>query len=131
MEELTRRVHAATPFIGTLDVRIVSAGDGEACIRLALRPELTQDLGHAHGGVVGAMADIACNLALRTPSVTVEYKINFLRGAPCDHLRADAMLLREGRTTAVAEAKVWAERDGEAPVLVAVCLATLAPQRRD
>jgi uncharacterized protein (TIGR00369 family) len=131
MEELTRRVHAATPFIGMLGVDIVSAGGGAACVRLPLRLELTQDLGHAHGGVVGALADIACNLALRAPSVTIEYKINFLKGAAADSLRADATLLREGRTTAVAEAKIWAEQADAEPVLVAVCLATLTPQRRE
>ena len=130
IEELTRRVHAATPFIGHLGVEIVAAGDGAATLLLPLRPELTQDLGHAHGGVVGSLADIACNLALRAPSVTIEYKLNFLRGAAGDRLRAEAVLLRDGRSTAVAESRIWAEKEGEEPVLVAVCLATLAPQRR-
>lgn len=131
MEELTRRVHAATPFIGHLGIEIVAAGGGSATLRLPMRPELTQDLGHPHGGVVGALADVACNMALRTPSVTVEYKLNFLKGAPADRLRAEASVVREGRSIAVVEGRIHAERDGEDDVEVAIVLATLAPMYRD
>lgn len=130
-EELTRRVHAATPFIATLGIEIVAAGGGEAVARLPVRPALTQDLGHPHGGVVGAFADFICNLALRTPSVTVEYKVNFLRGAPAEALRAEARIVREGRSIAVAEARVFAEREGAEDVEVALATATLAPMYRD
>ena len=130
-EELTRRVHAATPFIATLGIEILSAGGGAATARLPLRRELTQDLGHAHGGVVGALADFICNLSLRTPSVTIEYKVNFLRGAPADALRAEGRIIREGRSVAVAEARLFAEREGAADVEVALATATLAPMYRD
>lgn len=130
-EELTRRVHAATPFIATLGIEIVTAGGGEAVARLPVRPELTQDLGHPHGGVVGALADFICNLALRTPSVTVEYKVNFLRGAPASTLRAEARIVREGRSIAVAEARIFAEQPGEPDVEVALATATLAPMYRE
>jgi uncharacterized protein (TIGR00369 family) len=131
MEELTRRVRAATPFIDHLAIDIVEAGGGAATTRLPLRPEFTQDLGHPHGGVVGAVADLTCNLALRTPSVTVEYKLNFLKGAAADALRAEARVVREGRSIAVVEGRVWAERAGEDDVEVAIVLATLAPMYRD
>jgi uncharacterized protein (TIGR00369 family) len=130
-EELTRRIHAATPFVGTLDARVVEAGGGRAVLHLPVTEGLTQDLGHPHGGVIGALADIACNLALRAPSVTIEYKVNFLRGSPAAALRAEASLVREGRTTAVAEARIVAERPDGEETLVAICLATLQPVRRD
>ncbi|MEE4361735.1 MAG: PaaI family thioesterase [Pseudomonadales bacterium] len=130
-EELTRRIHAATPFVATLGVEVVSAGGGLARLRMPVTPALSQDLGHPHGGVIGALADIACNLALRAPSVTIEYKVNFLRGSPARTLLADAELIREGRTTAVAEARIYAQRDDAEDVLIALCLATLQPIRRD
>jgi uncharacterized protein (TIGR00369 family) len=130
-EELTRRVHAATPFIATLGIEIIEAGGGAATARLPMRADLTQDLGHPHGGVVGALADFICNLALRAPSVTIEYKVNFLRGAPADALRAEARIVREGRSVAVAEAHLYAERAGEEDVEVALATATLAPMYRE
>jgi uncharacterized protein (TIGR00369 family) len=130
-EELTRRVHAATPFIATLGIEILEAGGGRAVARMPVREALTQDLGHPHGGVVGALADFICNLALRTPSVTVEYKVNFLRGAPADALRAEARIVREGRSIAVAEAQVFAELAGQEDLQVALATATLAPMYRD
>ena len=130
-EELTRRVRAATPFIDALGIHIVEAGNGRAVARLTVERALTQDLGHPHGGVIGAFADFICNLSLRTPSVTVEYKVNFLRGAPAEHLRAEGRVVREGRSIAVVEAHIFAERAGEEDVEVAFATATLAPMYRE
>ena len=130
-EELTDRIHRATPFVATLGARVVEAGDGKAVLRMPVSAPLTQDLGHPHGGVVGALADIACNLALRPASVTIEYKVNFLRGAPAQHLRAEAKLLRAGRTTAVTQAEIWAEQEGVEDKLVAIATATLQPIARE
>ncbi|MEC8717312.1 MAG: PaaI family thioesterase [Pseudomonadota bacterium] len=130
-EELTDRIHRATPFVATLGARVVEAGDGKAVLRMPVSAPLTQDLGHPHGGVVGALADIACNLALRPASVTIEYKVNFLRGAQAQHLRAEAKLLRAGRTTAVTQAEIWAEQDGLEDRLVAIATATLQPIARE
>ncbi len=124
-------MHAATPFIATLGIEIVAGGGGEAVARLPVRPELTQDLGHPHGGVIGAFADFICNLALRTPSVTVEYKVNFLRGAPAEALRAEARIVREGRSIAVAQAHIFAEQTDAEDVEVALATATLAPMYRE
>ena len=130
-EELTRRVRAATPFIDTLDVTIVAAGDGRAVARLPVTKGLTQDLGHPHGGVVGAFADFICNLALREASVTVEYKVNFLRGAPARALRAEGEVVRAGRSIAVVEARIYAEAEDREDVEVARASATLMPMYRD
>ena len=130
-EELTDRIHRATPFVATLGARVVEAGDEEGRARMPVSAPLTQDLGHPHGGVVGALADIACNLALRPASVTIEYKVNFLRGAQAQHLRAEAKLLRAGRTTAVTQAEIWAEQEGLEDRLVAIATATLQPIARE
>jgi len=125
--ELTRRIHKATPFIGLLGVEILTAGNGKAVLRLPLRDELTQDLGYAHGGVVGAFADIAANTAWNLPSLTVEYKVNFLRGARGEQLFARAELLKRGRTLSVAEARVYGQNESGEEVLASIATVTLAP----
>jgi uncharacterized protein (TIGR00369 family) len=128
-EELTRRIRQATPFIDLLGVEVVSAGDDQAVMRLPMRPELTQDVGFAHGGVVGALADLTANMAWRPPSLTVEYKINFLRGAQGKALIARARLLRKGSTVTVSQSEVYGVDDDGNETLAAVCIATLAPYK--
>jgi uncharacterized protein (TIGR00369 family) len=124
-EELTRRIRQATPFIDLLGVEVVSAGDDQAVMRLPMRRELTQDVGFAHGGVVGAFADLAANMAWRPPSLTVEYKINFLRGAKGKALIARARLIRKGSTVTVAQSEVFGVDDDGSESLAAICIATL------
>jgi uncharacterized protein (TIGR00369 family) len=128
-EELTRRIRQATPFLETLGVEVVSAGDDQAVMRLPLRHELTQDVGFAHGGVVGALADLSANMAWRPPSLTIEYKINFLRGAKGKELIARARVLRKGSTVTVSQSEIYAVDDDGAESLVAICIATLAPYK--
>ncbi len=124
--ELTQRIRQATPFLDTLGVEVISAGDDQAVVRLPMRKALTQDVGFAHGGVVGALADLTANLAWRPPSLTVEYKINFLRGAEGEALIARAHLLRKGSTVTVAQAEVFSVDAAGEETLAAVCIATLA-----
>jgi uncharacterized protein (TIGR00369 family) len=128
-EELTRRIRQATPFLETLGVEVVSAGDDQAEIRLPMRKELTQDVGFAHGGVVGALADLTANMAWRPPSLTIEYKINFLRGAKGKELICRARLLRKGSTVTISQAEVFGVDDDGNEHLAAVCIATLAPYK--
>ncbi len=126
-QDLTHRIHQATPFIALLGVEILEAGNDQAVLSLALKQELTQDLGYAHGGVIGALADIAANTAWNTPSLTVEYKINFLRGATGKRLIARAGLLRRGRNISVAEARVFGCDEAGEETLAAVASVTLVP----
>lgn len=126
-EELTQRIQKATPFIQLLGIEITRAdGDGEVEMIMPIKPEFTQNLGHAHGGAVGTLADFACNLAIKDPTVTVEYKINFFAPAAGQSLRAVATTIKSGRKVAVAQADVYAVDNGEEKH-VATCLATLIP----
>lgn len=108
-------------------MRVLKAqGDGSASIDMPIKPEFTQTQGHAHGGAVGTLADVAVNLAHKQATVTVEYKINFLNPAQGQRLRADARVKKAGKKLIVAEADVFAI-NGDDEKLVASCLATLMP----
>ncbi len=126
-EQLTRKIREAIPFIEHLDISIHKGADHEHTeISMPIKPEFTQHLGHAHGGVIGTLADIAANLATKRPTVTLEYKINFLAPADGDTLIARSQVVREGRSTVVVECDVYSVSQGTEK-RIACCLATVMP----
>ncbi|MDX1693650.1 MAG: PaaI family thioesterase [Ketobacteraceae bacterium] len=128
--ELSRKIRDVTPFINHLDVEITrGAGKEYAEIIMPMKPEFTQHLGHAHGGVVGSLADIAANLACKYPTVTLDYKINFLKAAKGQHLIARSWPVREDSGFIVVQSEVFASDNGRES-LVATCLATLVPSSK-
>src|SRR5215212_10158564 len=94
---------------------VVEAGRVE--VALPFRPDLTQQKGFIHGGIIGMIADTACGYAAYSlmPAsaslVTVEYKINILAPA-LGALTARGEVVKAGRTLTVARAEVYA-RDGK------------------
>jgi len=126
-DKLTDRIHAVTPFIKLLGIEISRFNDdGSIEMTMPIKPEFTQNLGHCHGGAVGTLADFACNLAIKAPTVTVEYKINFFAPADGQILRAHARVIKEGKKLAVTQADVYVINNGEEKA-VATCLCTLIP----
>ena len=90
----------------------VEAGASE--IRLPYRPDLTQQKGFVHGGIIGMIADSAAGYAAYSlmpqsaSLVTVEYKMNILAPAR-GSLVARGKVIKSGRTLTVARAEVYAE----------------------
>lgn len=130
VKELSRKIREVTPFINLLDVEITKgAGEDYAEIQMPMKPQFTQHLGHAHGGVVGSLADIGANLACKKPTVTLEYKINFLKPAAGEMLIARSKPVREGSRFIIVQSEVFVLNNGE-EILVATCLATLVPSEK-
>ena len=83
-------------------------------IHLPCRPEVAQQHGYVHGGVVGMIADSAAGYAASTLTaadtavLTVEYKINLLAPAAGQWLIAEGSVVRHGRTLIVTRAEVFA-----------------------
>lgn len=124
-----RQVSAAQGFNAFLGCEVLRVAAGEVDLSVALRPDLTQHHGFAHGAVVGALADDACAWAAATmlgDVVTSSYSIHFLAPGQGARLRAEGRVLRAGRRQATVEARVYAEADGAEPLLVAVALGTVA-----
>ncbi|MDA8308163.1 MAG: PaaI family thioesterase [Deltaproteobacteria bacterium] len=95
-----------------LHAEIVQAEPGSVMIEVPFRPELTQQHGFFHAGVVGAIADTAggyAGFSLFPPDstvLTVEFKINLLSPAKGDRLQALAKAVKLGRTLTVCDLKV-------------------------
>ncbi len=102
-----------------LGAKMISIGPGRCEIHLPLRPEFLQQMGNAHGGIVGALADSAAGyaalslMAVGLEVVTVEYKINFLAPAIGEYLVGRGTVVRPGRTLHVCTAEIFAVSRGE------------------
>ena len=122
MCDATRTSFGGVPINRYLGFRLVSRSDAEAIVELDVRPELLQEYGVVHGGILAALADTA-SVYLIQPALSdaesmtsVEFKVNFLAAARpgADVLRARASLIRKGRRIALCEARVV---QGETEVL--------------
>ena len=91
---------------------------GEADITVAFRPDLAQQHGYFHGGIVGMVADSAAGYAAfslmpaDSSVLSVEYKINFLAPAEGERLIARGRVLKSGRTLCICQVDVAVIRDG-------------------
>ncbi|MEE9560718.1 MAG: PaaI family thioesterase [Acidiferrobacterales bacterium] len=114
-------------FIGA---ELVDLQPGYCEIHLPYRPELSQQDGFFHAGIISTIADSAGGYAgytlMPTDSrvLTVEYKMNLLAPARGERLVARGRVIKNGRTLVIAKADVGAIRDGE-ETLCATLLETL------
>lgn len=117
-------------FMRTIGADLTEVAPGHVEMRLPYRPELGQQHGFFHGGVIGTLADnaggyAAFTLLSREDSIlTVEYKINIVAPGRGDALVAVGTVLKPGRTLTVCDVKVYAETAGERK-LCATALCTL------
>ena len=102
-----------------LGARLEKVEPGRVEIALPFRPELSQQHGFFHAGIVSTIADSAGGYAAFTlfPAesgvLTVEFKINLI--APADGERAIAVgeVIRSGRTITVARLDAFVEKSGK------------------
>ena len=100
--------------MGWIGAELTEVAAGRCEIRLPFKPELTQQHGYVHAGIVGAIGDTAAGYAAYTlmPSdssvLTIEYKMNLMAPAAGEMLIARGSVLRAGRTLIVARADVFA-----------------------
>jgi uncharacterized protein (TIGR00369 family) len=117
-----------------IGAELVAVAPGYCAIALVPRPEIAQQHGYVHAGVVGAIVDSAGGYAGFTlfPTdasiLTVEYKLNLLAPAAGDRLVAEGFVVKPGRTLVITRGEVHAERDGTR-TLVALMQQTLMIMR--
>lgn len=102
-----------------LGARLSRVEEGVVEIELPFRPELGQQHGFFHAGLLATIADSAGGYAAYTlmPAgsevLTVEFKVNMLSPALGEVAVARGRVTRAGRTLTVAEIEVEVVRDGE------------------
>ncbi len=95
------------PFAALLRMKLTRIHRDGVTLECALRHELTNSAGVAHGGIAATLADAAVGTALnrhfggQRPLTTVEMKINYFLPASEGRIFARARLLRVGSTLCV------------------------------
>jgi uncharacterized protein (TIGR00369 family) len=88
-------------------------------VEMLRKPDVTQQHGFVHGGIVGMIADSAAGYAAYSlfPAdatvLTVEYKMNLMAPADGDRMLARAQVTRHGRTLTIVGFDVFAEKSGK------------------
>jgi uncharacterized protein (TIGR00369 family) len=106
-DERVRASFARQAAMATLGVTLERVAPGEVALELTFRPELTQQHGFLHAGIVTSVMDSACGYAALslmergTGVVSVEFKVNLLAPARGDRFRAVGRVVRAGRTVTV------------------------------
>jgi uncharacterized protein (TIGR00369 family) len=129
-EERVRASFARQAVMRLIGASITQVELGQVTIELLNRPELTQQHGFLHAGIVTMLVDNACGYSALTmmPTgaavLTVEYKVNFLAPATGERLVARGRVIKPGQTLSVCLGEAYVQRDGEEK-LVATMLATM------
>ena len=133
-EQAVRDSFAAQQLMATIGARLTLVAAGEIEIRVPFRPDLTQQHGFLHAGVVTSALDSACGYAafslmpVGAGVLTLEFKTNLLAPARGKELIARGRVLRAGRTITVCQAEASMLSDG-AETSVATTLATIMTVR--
>ena len=118
------------PFLDYLGVQVEKNARGNVEVALDLRPELMNNHGATHGGVIMTLLDVCMAIAARTSVdnqysvMTVDMSLTFLRPAP-GRVVAEGRVLRGGRSLFFCEGEARDE-NGE---LVAKSLGTFKLRR--
>lgn len=136
LQEALERGFRDAPFVAHLGMSLDGLGVGWCEASLPLQPWHGQQTGVVHAGVIAALADHCAGAAATTQLqvgqfvVTIEFKINLLRGARGERLACRATVLKPGQRFTVVEADVWADSAGQR-TLVAKLNATMAVMNRE
>lgn len=107
------------PAMHLIGAKLTRIEPGFCEIVLERRPELTQQHGFIHGGIVGMIADSAAGYSAfslfpkDSTVLTVEYKLNLMAPADADRLVAEGRVTRHGRTLTICALDVFGERGGK------------------
>lgn len=118
-EARTRASFARQGIMGLIGATMDRVEPGRVEISLAFRPDLSQQHGFFHAGVISTIADSAGGYAGFTlfPAdagvLTVEFKLHLLAAADGERAIAVGEVIRSGRTLTVCRLDAWVEKGGK------------------
>ena len=121
--------------MATLGAQLESVEPGRVVITMQHRPELTQQHGFLHAGIVSTALDSACGYAAFSlmPAdaavLTIEFKVNLLAPARGPGFRFEAEVTKAGRTISVVDGSAWQTDANGQPQRVATMTATVMTVR--
>jgi uncharacterized protein (TIGR00369 family) len=118
-EQRTRASFARQGAMAFIGAELVRVEPGRVEIALAFRPELSQQHGFFHAGMISAIADTAGGYAgftLFAPDagvLTVEFKLNLVAAADGERALAVGEVIRSGRTLTVCRLDAYVDKGGK------------------
>lgn len=117
-EHVVRSSFNSQGLMTTLGAQMALVEPGRVVIELPFSDRISQQHGLFHGGVIGAIADNSSGYAAMSlmPAgsevLTIEYKINFMKPAKGQLIRATGQVVRAGKSVTVVRAEVECIDDG-------------------
>ena len=118
-EARTRASFARQGAMALIGAHMELVEPGRVEIALAFRPELSQQHGFFHAGMIAAIADSAGGYAgftlfpLEAGVLTVEFKINLIAAADGERAIAVGEVIRSGRTLTVCRLDAYVDKAGK------------------
>ena len=132
-----RSSFAKQGLMSTLGATLGDISRGSVEISLSPSPAISQQHGFVHAGAISAVADTAAGyaaLSTMAPGrgvLTTEFKINLLAPAVGDRFIARGKVLKAGKTLTLAQAEVFAEKDGALRLIAFLTATLMAIEGRD
>ena len=107
---------APAPVAGLVGFRILEVEPGRAVFEMETGPQHANPMGTLHGGILCDLADAAMGIAYASTlgegetCTTLELKINFFKPVWNARLRADARIVKRGKTVGMTECDVVDEK---------------------
>ena len=130
-EGRVRASFARQQIMATIGAELTRGNPGVIEIELPYRPDLTQQHGYLHAGIISTALDSACGyaaysvMAADAAVLTIEFKINLLSPGKGERFLFRGSVTKPGRTIIVADGQAYAyDGDGDAR-LVATMTGTM------
>jgi uncharacterized protein (TIGR00369 family) len=120
LERIRNQGREANPFFCLMGIDVVSVEEGNAVLRMEVRPDMWNGAGWLQGGMFTALADEAMALALypmlspHEGIATISESTSFIKGVKTGVLIAQGRVIKKGHRVVFAEGDVRTDRDEKA-----------------
>lgn len=137
-ETRVRDSFARQKIMTSIGAELTRVNPGEVEIEMPFDPELTQQHGFLHAGIISTGLDSACGYAAYSlmPAdaavLTIEFKVNLLSPGKGEHFLFRGMVTKPGRTIIVADGQAYAyDGEGEARMIATMTGTMMVVSGRD
>jgi uncharacterized protein (TIGR00369 family) len=137
-ESRVRASYARQKIMGAIGAELTRVEAGTVEIEMDYRPELTQQHGFLHAGIISTALDSACGYAAYSlmpedaAVLTIEFKVNLLSPGRGTRFLFRGSVTKPGRTIIVADGQAYAyDADGNAKLIATMTATIMAVSGRD
>lgn len=137
-EERVRASFARQQAMVTMGAQLTRVTAGVVEIEMDYRPELTQQHGFLHAGIISTALDLACGYAAYSlmPAdaavLTIEFKVNLLSPGRGERFLFRGSVTKPGRTIIVADGQAYAfDGEGDARLIATMTGTMMVVSGRD